>query len=369
MKIALLGDLAPFGRYCLHKSARVKSQFTELAGFLRTHDVVVANLETPFADGDRCVGSKSAHIHAHPSNLELLKHLGVTHVTLGNNHVADYGLPGYTRTKALLDSAGIGWFGSEGQVLRLERGNDRVALIGYCSLNTNPLVLRTALGTAPNLLDVDNVVGEMARASKDGYLPILAIHSGQEHVHLPSSEDVEFARSLAACFRYIYYGHHPHVVQGVEEVDGSVILYSLGNIIFDDVYTPRNKEQPLIKLSQANKTGLIASINVHGNAISDWRVLPMYLGDHNVQLGEDVSGFDIEDYNRSLIAVGTTEYDNQRREQIESYFSSRRALRNLKWYISRLNFNSVGILIGARKNAHMHSRMFTEKLPKLKGRA
>ena len=72
---------------------------------------------------------------------------------------------------------------------------------------------------------------------------------------MPSSDDVKFARHLANQFNYVYYGHHPHVIQGFERVNKSTIFYSLGNFIFDDVYTSKDKEKPLIALSESNKTG------------------------------------------------------------------------------------------------------------------
>jgi poly-gamma-glutamate synthesis protein (capsule biosynthesis protein) len=365
MKIALLGDVAPFGRYCLHRNPEALAQFDEVATLLRSHDVVIGNLETPFAEGEKATGSKSAHIHAHPDNVRLLQHLGITHVTLGNNHIADYGVGGYERTKAILSQAGIEWFGAENRVLRIEAQGEKISLIGYCSMNTNPAQIKLGGANVPNLLDVDVVLQELARSTQDGYFPVLSVHSGQEHVHMPSSEDVAFARALALRYDHVYYGHHPHVVQGAEKRGNSLALYSLGNFVFDDVFTPREPGKPLIELSEANKTGAVASIEIVNGQIRGWDVTPIYLGETRVRVGQEVEGFDLDGYSESLGAAGTEAYDAERREIILEYIDGRRARRNFRWYLRRLNLNSVGIIFAARRNARMHRQIFASKLDKM----
>jgi poly-gamma-glutamate synthesis protein (capsule biosynthesis protein) len=366
MKLALLGDIAPFGRYCLHRHPEVLAQFEAVRSFLRGHDVVIGNLETPFSEGEGAAGWKSAHIHAHPANVDLLRFLGVTHVTLANNHIGDFGTAAYEQTKTILEQAGIGWFGTEAQEIRLEAQGERIAMLGYCSLNTNPSTLTTTDGGGLNLLDVDRVVEAMTQNRRDGFLTVLAIHSGQEHVHMPSSEDVAFARGLAARFDYVYYGHHPHVVQGAEMVENSPIFYSLGNFVFDDVYTPRDQNKPLIRLSEANKTGAVASIEITNGKVRDWSVTPVYLGTECVSMGVDVSGFDMRPYNEALATACSEDYDRMRSAIILEFFESRRALRDLKWFIRRLNLNSVGVILAARRNARKHSDLFTMKIHTLR---
>lgn len=365
MKIALLGDVAPFGRYCLHRNPEALAQFDGVSRLLRNHDVVIGNLETPFAEGEPAVGSKSAHIHSHPDNVRLLQYLGITHVTLGNNHIADYGVGGYERTKSILAQAGISWFGAENRSLRIEVNGQKISLIGYCSMNTNPALIKLGNTNVPNLLDVDAVLQEMALNCRDGYFPVLSVHSGQEHVHMPSSEDVAFARALALQYDYVYYGHHPHVVQGAEKSGNSLVFYSLGNFVFDDVYTPRESGNPLIELSEANKTGVVASIEIVDGKVRDWAVTPIYLGSNRVAVGREVEGFDFGAYSEFLGAAGSETYDTKRREIIRSYVDGRRSRRNFRWYLRRLNLNSLGIIFAAKRNAKMHRQLFASKLAKM----
>jgi poly-gamma-glutamate synthesis protein (capsule biosynthesis protein) len=180
---------------------------------------------------------------------------------------------------------------------------------------------------------------------------------------MPSSDDVLFARGLADLVDYVYYGHHPHVVQGHERVAGSAIFYSLGNFVFDDVYTPRDPDKPLITLSKANKTGAIGTVEISNGQIVDMSVMPTYLGAAEMLIGDAVPGFDMAAYDKYLTNAGAQEYEQKRNADIRAFIDSRRELRNFKWYLRRLNLNSVGIILKARKNSRLYQKFFASKLP------
>lgn len=368
MKIALLGDIAPFGRYCIAEHPEALEQLKSVSVYLSQFDFVIGNLETPFALNERPIGGKSATVKAHPDNVALLTALGVTHVSLANNHIGDFGHSAYERTKDILDKAGIGWFGTEGKQIDITHEGEKISLLGYCSFNTNPspIVGKSAKGL--NYLNVEEVLSVIKHNASNGYLSILAVHSGQEHVHMPSSHDVRFARGLASVADYIYYGHHPHVVQGHERVGGSAIFYSLGNFLFDDVYTPRDPEIPLITLSEANKTGVIGTIEIKNGKVVDSGVTPTYLGTLEVQVGNEVPDFDMSVYDAHLTQAGTPIYDQARSTTIRAFIDGRRELRDFKWYLRRLNLNSVGIILKARKNARLYRDVFASKLSSMEDR-
>ncbi len=61
----------------------------------------------------------------------------------------------------------------------------------------------------------------------------------------PSSEQREFAQWLIAQGADMIVGHHPHVIQEAECVDGRPVVYSLGNHVFDQKY-PLTKQGRLL---------------------------------------------------------------------------------------------------------------------------
>ncbi len=362
MKIAFLGDLALFGRFCLKQNRDVFIYLENVAEYLKQHNLVVANLEAPFSEDARAYGAKSAHIRSAPENIDILKYLGITHVSLANNHMGDFGLEGFAGTKNLLEKSGIVHFGTGGNQVKIDGADARVALMGYCAYNTNPLLTTDHFKEGVNVLDVKHVIDDMDANTLEGYVNIISVHSGQEHVPMPSQEDVRFARGLARRSPYVYFGHHPHVIQGVEEWLGSTIFYSLGNFLFDDIYTPRNGTKPLITLSEANKTGLIATVEILGNRITDWSFIPLYLGRERLLIEDEVSNFDMQEINAHLADVYGVEYSNKRALCISEYLLGRKAKRNLSWYLRRLNLNSVGMILNARRNNYLQKIHFKSQL-------
>lgn len=365
MKIALLGDIGLFGDFCFSENENLKSYFADVSDFLSDFDVVVGNLETPFVDKVTPYGAKSAHIYANSSSLELLSFLHVDHVNLSNNHIYDFGKSSYDLTKSLLDQAGIKYFGVEAKQCFVEVSGERLALHGYCSYNTNPQKMTFDESEGINALDLDWVRSEMEKNDAAGYFNIVSMHSGQEHIHYPSIDDMDLARGLAKKMPYIYYGHHPHVVQGIEQINDSLIAYSLGNFCFSDVYTSKS-DKPLVVQSEANKTGLILCVEIVDNQVVDYQPVPIYMGVESMLLGGEALreagvSFDLEKYSSGL-DMDRDEYSVMRANLISKFISSRKELRDFKWYIKRLNFGSVVQIIQSRINAKKYLKHVKLKL-------
>ena len=62
---------------------------------------------------------------------------------------------------------------------------------------------------------------------------IVSFHWGQEKENVPNDVQVELAHTAIDNGADLVLGHHPHVLQGIEEYKGKNIVYSLGNL---DVY-------------------------------------------------------------------------------------------------------------------------------------
>ena len=108
MKIALLGDMALFGHNTAERGL-YHEKFKEVKEELAQFDYIIANLETPLTRITKTVGGKSAYIKGSPDDIEILKHLGVTHVTLANNHICDFLQAGADETIKYLEAADIEW--------------------------------------------------------------------------------------------------------------------------------------------------------------------------------------------------------------------------------------------------------------------
>jgi len=77
---------------------------------------------------------------------------------------------------------------------------------------------------------------------------VLSFHWGREYDFFPSERQKELARLAVDNGADLVLGHHPHVLQGIEEYRGRLIFYSLGNFIFDRQIQPGTAETIILEL-------------------------------------------------------------------------------------------------------------------------
>ncbi len=354
MRIALLGDIALFGRLSYKNSKDLNYYFEDVARFLGTMDYVVGNLETPFSVKKKTSGAKSAYICSDIENIKILKSLHIKAVSLANNHMFDFGKEGYEVTKKVLSENGIDWFGTEGKEFTIEKDDCKVAFSGFCCYTSNPLRCVRYGEYGVNAYNLAKARKVLKTYDNQGYLNILAVHAGIEHVNYPSIEHIKAARLLSDVCSYVYYGHHPHVIQGVEEYNGSLIAHSLGNFCFDDVYSDTSSE-PLIRLSENNRTGMILVLEVEGNRVVGWKEQLIYIPNEGKMTLIDIPG-KLQVYNESVAHYeqDIIAYNDQRDRIIRERLKERSAKRNLSWYFKRLRPRYVKILFNARRNNKLY---------------
>src|SRR5262249_46398088 len=118
VRILFVGDMF-FDRFIRQKSERLGSDFPFACvdALLRSADMVVGNLEGPITDNRSVsVGTTpgSPNNSRFPSPKETaatLSRHNVAAVTLGNNHIMNFGQTGLEQTRRYLDAAGVGHFG------------------------------------------------------------------------------------------------------------------------------------------------------------------------------------------------------------------------------------------------------------------
>ncbi|MCC6393896.1 MAG: CapA family protein [Bryobacterales bacterium] len=210
--------------------------FREVAAILRDADIAFANLESPFAPNPPYFEDRMV-FRAHPSMVEGLKFAGIDIVSTANNHVRDAGPPGIVFTLETLAKNGIA---AVGAALRPEDAHKGVVLqskgvrFGFLAYTYDQ-----RNGNHPDDDPRVAMVNEaaVARDVKDLRgrcdVVIVSMHAGYEYHARPNRRQISFARAAIDAGASIVVGHHPHVVQPVEEFKGGLIFYSLGNLVFD----------------------------------------------------------------------------------------------------------------------------------------
>lgn len=196
----------------------------------------------------------------------------------------------------------------------------------------------------------------MKKNNADGFLNIVAVHAGIEHVNYPSLDHVRAARMLADICPYVYYGHHPHVIQGVEDINGSLIAHSLGNFCFDDVYADASADTPLVELTENKRTGMILELTIENNKVTDWREQVVYIPkEGRLKLINQYD--DLTPFNDKLLHCEETcqVYECNRNRSISQRIEERKSKRDVKWFLKRLRPRYIQLALEKRKNNKLYN--------------
>lgn len=167
---------------------------------------------------------KGIYLKAPTSFAETVREARFNAVSLANNHACDYGTPGLEDTLAALDAAGLPHFGRSHEPLVVDAAGVRVALFAF---------LDPRMVERPGVCALDaEAPDRVAAARGDADVIIVCNHWGHEYKGVNPTQR-RYARTLVRAGADLIVGHHPHVTQPPELVDGSLVVYSLGNFAFD----------------------------------------------------------------------------------------------------------------------------------------
>jgi hypothetical protein len=185
-------------------------------------DLSVVNLEGVFASQDGFEKGWNTYppiFRFDPVYIKAFQSAKIDVAGLSNNHNQD-GKPGeYDETVRVLN---------ENDVLALETapksntpiirvvGNTKVSLFGYSLFEKSD-------DLAPLIYEYKN----------NGYRVVIFVHYGNEYDIKPIESQVEVSRRFIDAGASLIVGSHPHVLQPVDVYKGVPIVYSLGNLLFD----------------------------------------------------------------------------------------------------------------------------------------
>ena len=101
---------------------------------------------------------------------------------------------------------------------------------------------------------LDEKIKKDIKKTKEKFnIVIVSMHFGNEYEKQPSAEQKRFSYLAVDSGADLVIGHHPHVVQPIEQYKNGYIAYSLGNFIFDQAFSKETMEGLLLKMIVKNK--------------------------------------------------------------------------------------------------------------------
>lgn len=260
LKIMIGGDVMfDRGVRALGNKYGFDSLFASSTAFFHTADIMIANLEGPITTNPSKTllsdGSTAKDlVFTFPIvSATTLATAGFSAVSLANNHMDNFGYEGYTQTKQYLGAAGVGYFGSPWNAssteLVITKDGQTVAFVGYHSFQKG----------------FERIVSDVRRLAAQGDYVIVMPHWGTEYS--PTSTDMMHgeARELVAAGASAVIGSHPHVIEDHEWIASPTgflvpVYYSLGNLLFDQYFSPAVMKGNIIELDLSpNTSGVVHS--------------------------------------------------------------------------------------------------------------
>ncbi len=234
--------------------------FLKIKDDLQSADVLFGNLESVISDKGSNVGSIYS-FRANPEAIEGLLFAGFNVVSLANNHAFDYGREAFEDMMKRLKKAGIeysgGGFNKEeahsAAILELEDGT-KIGFLGYTEF-LGPYAFALDELSGITVLSENNLENDIKRAKKEADILVVTFHYGDEYESYPNENQKKISRKAIDYGADIVIGHHPHVMQPIEEYEGKYIAYSLGNFVFDQYF------------SEATMSGFMLEIDIKGKKI------------------------------------------------------------------------------------------------------
>lgn len=226
IKLIAVGDIFLKSKNNRNPLKKIKEPFS-------SSDIVFGNLETVLSNKGKEV-EKRFPLRTDPGKICYLKDVGFNIVNIANNHIMDYGEIGLVDTINILEKSNIKFIGAGRNIeealkpIIFEKDGLKIGFLGFTSVGL--IAKEKSSGCAP--LDKGLIFRCVSGLREKVDILIVSLHWGVEYVFYPSPEQQRLARAIIDNGADLIIGHHPHVIQGIEEYKNKLIFYSLGNCNF-----------------------------------------------------------------------------------------------------------------------------------------
>jgi len=225
--------------------------FRKLKEKLVAADIFLINLESPIFDpcpltngGMRfCTDQKA---------IGGLIFAGVDVANLANNHIYNYGQKGYQMTVDKLKESGIDFIDADNLAV-IEKDGVTFGFLGFDLVS--------------NQYPDEFMAERILMAKKEATILIVSVHWGAEYGKKESDKQQHWGRWMVDSGADLVIGHHPHVVLPIEIYQGVPIIYSLGNFIFDQMW------------SQETREGVLGKFVFSDGNLVDYSFVPIFIND------------------------------------------------------------------------------------------
>ena len=206
--------------------------FKNVLTYFSGDDFTMLNLESVLTDSSKSSGKEYAF--RGPSNyVNILSQNSVEAVSLSNDHAKDFREEGYQDTTKNLSDACISYVEQDKTLIVT---TSRGLTIGIYAVGIDN----------QKESDIVDAISQL-KANEEIDLVIFAPHWGNDNVYTANSTQQKLAHAAIDAGANIVYGTHPYVLQPIEEYNGGIIYYSLGNFAYGGNNNPKDHNTALVQ--------------------------------------------------------------------------------------------------------------------------
>lgn len=213
-----------------------RPMFAQVAPMVRSVDLAICHLETPVSAPGRA--PQPPPVYGVPAEIaQGLADAGFDRCSFASNHTMDQGLAGIDVTMQALDAVGIATAGTartpaEAVAPVFEVQGVRFAHLSY-TYGFNGAGPPASQWWRANLIDPRRIIADAADARARGaQLVVVSLHWGNEGQAAPSAAQRVVAAQLMGSGQVdLIVGHHVHLLQPIERVNGRWVVYGMGNFL------------------------------------------------------------------------------------------------------------------------------------------
>lgn len=277
----LLDDEYAIMASLLSRGASIENGISEATlAKMREADIMVINNEFPFTDRGTPTEGKTFTFRADTAAVSYLHDMGADVAILANNHIYDFGEVGLLDTLDTLENAQIPGVGAGRNLEEASAPlyfivNDiKIALVAATQIERleNPDTRGATQDSAGvfRCLNPAKLYEVVKEAKQNSDFVIVYIHWGTEFQEQPDWAQAEQAPGLAQAGADLIIGDHPHILQGIDYIGDTLVIYSLGNFWFN---------------SRSQDTGMVQA-TIGPDGLTSFRFLPALQSGCRVALAE-----------------------------------------------------------------------------------
>ncbi len=249
--------------------------YDEVREIITQADLAVGTLNATISDYPPRTGCVPTYVLVGGSeNADALERAGFDLMSVATNHIKNCGLSNcgdraFFDTLDNLRRVGITPIGAGenlGQAMEpvvVEVNGVRYGFISLGQLEPNVFAGEDSPGIA--VLTEGNLRAAVSAARTVSDVVIVMPHWGPEDVPTPNYSQLDLAQIAVEAGADLVVGNHTHVVQAIQEIDGVLVFYGLGNFVFDQDWA-RDHQQ-----------GVILLVSFQGTELVDYKFVPTHV--------------------------------------------------------------------------------------------